>query len=88
MEFAGIAFLFLTQLMRINLGQTANRTENTKAMGLFLMFSVFVLGFYIYFGFYTTFVIVLDIIFASLGLLFVIIQIVLSFAALIHFAQK
>ena len=88
MELAGIAFLFLTQIMRINLGQRSNKTEHMTGIVLFLVFSVFMLGFYIYYGFYTTFVIVLDIIFASMGLLFVGLEILFSLYAMVLFRKK
>ena len=83
MELAGIVFLFCSQLMRIDLGKRSNRTENKTGMIFFWVFSILELGFYLYYGFYTTFVIVLDIIFGSMGLFFVALELLLALVAIV-----
>ena len=85
MEFVGIAFLYFSQLMRIDLGKRSNVSEHKVGMAMFIGLSVLILGFYIYFGFYTTFVIVLDIIFGVMGLFFVLLELVLSVVAVVTF---
>ena len=87
MELVGIAFLFFSQLMRIDLGKRSNASKQKVGIAMFLGLSVLMLGFYIYFGFYTTFVIVLDIIFGVMGLFFVLLELILSVVALVTFGQ-
>ena len=87
MEIVGIVFLFFSQQMRITLGQQSNKNENKKGMAFFLVFSVCMIGFYLYYGFYTTFVLVLDIIFGSMGLFFVLLEIILSLATIGKFGK-
>ena len=87
MEIAGIFLFFFTQMMRLNLGAKANRNENTFGMIIFLVFSLFVFGFYAYFGLYTTFVLVIDIIFGVMGAFFVILEIGFALVALIVFKR-
>ena len=54
-------------------------------MIIFLLFLILDLGFYIYFGWYTTFVIALDVIFGSMGLFFACVEILLTVVAVITF---
>ena len=85
MELVGIAFLLLSQIMRIDLGMRSNRSEQRTGMAIFLAFSFLVLGFYIYYGFYTTFVIVLDVIFGVMGLFFLLLELILGVVAVATF---
>ena len=52
---------------------------------MFIGLSLLILGFYIYFGFYMTFVIVLDIIFGVMGLFFVLLELIISVVAVVTF---
>ena len=88
MELTGIAFLYLTQMMRLDLGQKSNKTESTNGMLVFALFCLLSLGFYLYFGFYTTFVIVLDTIFGAMGLFFAGSEFLLALLAFISFRKN
>ena len=88
MEIAGIFLFFFTQLMRLNLGAKSNRNENAFGMVIFFIFSLFILGFYAYFGLYTTFVLVIDIIFGAMGAFFVLLEIAFALVAIIVFKRS
>ena len=70
MELAAMILFLIMQLMRIDLGCRANRNENFKAIRIFTIFTALIVLFYLYFTLYTTYVLVFDIVFGSLGVVF------------------
>lgn len=87
LEFAAIVIFIGMQAQRIDLGCRANRTEHPAAILVFCLFTFVVSLVYAYFSWYTTFVLVSDIVFGCIGILFGLLEFVLSLAAYIIFKK-
>ena len=75
------------QLMRLDFGKRANRNEHAFGIGCFIIFTVFSLIIYIYFGFMTTYTLVIDIGFAIFGMFFTGFEILAGIIAWIKFKK-
>ena len=83
MELGSIFFFFLLQMMRLDFGKKANRNEHRMATGLFVVFSIFALLIYAYFGFFTTYTLIIEIGFGAFGMFFTTFEILVGFYTLI-----
>ena len=88
LEIAALAFFFVIQLLRLNFGYNANRTEHINSMVIFMGISLFSTLFVIYFTFLTTYVLLIEIIVGVIGIFFGILEIVLALIAVIGFAKS
>ena len=87
MEFGSIFFFFFLQMMRLDFGKRANRNEHSFATGCFLFFTVFSLLIYFYFGFMTTYTLIIDIGYAIFGMFFTSFEILVGLIAWIKFRK-
>ena len=69
------------------MGSRANRTEHSTAILVFCVFTFIVAWIYTYFSWYTTYVLVSDIVFGCVGIMFGALEFVLSVAAYIVFKK-
>ena len=70
LELGSIFVFFLLQMMRLDFGKRANRNEHAFGSGCFVLFTIFSLVIYSYFGFMTTYTLIIDIGFAIFGMFF------------------
>ena len=73
--------------MRIDLGSKSNRNEYHKSMRWFLLFTVLATLFYLYFAVFTTYVLMIDIVFGAMGVVVAAIESVLGLYAYLTFRQ-
>ena len=88
MEFAAIIFFMFLQAQRINLGMSANRNENHQALFIFWGFTILALLMYVYFGTYTTYVLVIDIAAGTVGIVLTALQVILGLFASLYIRSK
>lgn len=69
MELFAILIFTLMQAQRIDLGCRANRNEHPKAILTFTIFTLLCCLFYAYFALFTTYVLTIDIVTGSIGVL-------------------
>mmetsp|Transcript_78759 Transcript_78759/g.109105 ORF Transcript_78759/g.109105 Transcript_78759/m.109105 type:complete len:125 (+) Transcript_78759:154-528(+) len=81
LELAGICLFFIMQLQRLDLGYRANRTEHPTAMNFFAWFSLFSCIIYSYLAWFTTYVLLIDIVVGSIGIFFTLCEFVFGLMA-------
>ena len=87
MEMSGLVLFFAFNMMRLDFGKDANRNEETKRITLFILFTLLAIAIYTYFGFFTTYVLIIDIGFAIVSLFFVFFELLCGIAAKVIFVD-
>ena len=87
LEMASICIFFLLQMMRLDLGNRANRNEHCNATKFFMIFTFLALLFYAYFALYTTYVLTVDIGFGLIGFFFAFMEILIAIPAYFRFKK-
>ena len=87
LEMASICIFFILQMMRLDLGNRANRNEHSNATKFFMIFTFLACLFYAYFSLYTTYVLTVDIGFGMIGFFFAFMEILISIPAYFRFKK-
>jgi len=87
MELTGLIIFTLLQIQRLDLGRRANRNEHANAIQVFSLFTIFALLFYFYYGAFTTYVLIIDMVVGSIGAFFALCELVLGFISVIKFKK-
>ena len=77
---------FILQLLRLDFGMKANRNEEPLRTGLFIGFTFFCLAIYVYYGFFTTYVLFIEIGFSFFGIFFTFAELLLAVCARSRFS--
>ena len=85
MEMSGIILFFAFNLMRLDFGKGSNRNEHKGGISVFILFTLLSTAIYTYFGFFTTYVLIIDIGFAIVSLFFVFLELLMGITARIMF---
>ena len=88
MEMFSIVAFFSLQMMRLDYGKSANRNEEPARTGVFLIFTLLCLIIYCYFGFFTTYVLMVDIGLATFGIFFIVGELLLTLCAWNRFKKR